>query len=242
MSGTDIHQLAAAYALDAVDERERAEFEAHYPSCSVCGPEVAGFRETLSQVAAAGAVAPPASLKANVMAEISATRQLSPLLPGVVVDLATHRQRRQRMMRTMSVAAALILIALGAFVVGRRSSDSNGYAHAASRVFAEPDVKIATLAGSGTGTATFTVAWSPTLEQAVVMGDGLVDPGTGKAYELWMIDDAGPHAMHLLDKADGGRVRRPVAVNGSPTQWAVTVEPETGVEAPTTEPIFAGAV
>ena len=26
----DIHQLAAAYALDAVDERERAEFEAHY--------------------------------------------------------------------------------------------------------------------------------------------------------------------------------------------------------------------
>jgi anti-sigma-K factor RskA len=240
VSGADIHQLAAAYALDAVDERERAEFEAHYPSCPVCRPEVAGFRETLSQVAAAGAVAPPTSLKANVMAEISATRQLSPLLPGVVVDLATHRLRRQRMLRTMSVAAALILIALGAFVVGRRSGDSNGYADTAARVFAETDVKIATLAGTGTGS--FTVAWSPTLEQAVVMGDGLVDPGSGKAYELWMIDDAGPHAMHMLDPADGGRVRKPVAVNGSPTQWAVTVEPEAGVEAPTTDPVFAGAV
>ena len=50
VSGIDIHQLAAAYALDAVDERERAEFEAHYPTCPVCRPEVAGFRETLSQV------------------------------------------------------------------------------------------------------------------------------------------------------------------------------------------------
>ena len=59
MSGIDIHQLAAAYALDAVDERERAEFEAHYPTCPVCRPEVAGFRETLSQVAASVAVDSP---------------------------------------------------------------------------------------------------------------------------------------------------------------------------------------
>jgi anti-sigma-K factor RskA len=238
MSSNDIHQLAAAYALDAVDERERAEFEAHYPACPVCRPEVAGFRETLSQVAAGVAVSPPASLKANVMAEINATRQLSPLLPESVIDLATHRQR-QRMARTLSVAAALILIALGAFVVGRRSSDTNVYGEAAARVFAAPDVKIAKLDGTGTGT--FTVAWSPNLEQAVVMGDGLVDPGTGKAYELWMIDDAGPHAMHLLDKAAGGTVRKPVTVDGSPTQWAVTVEPQGGVEEPTGDPIFAGA-
>ena len=69
MNDIDIHQLAAAYALDAVDERERAEFEAHYPTCPVCPPEVAGFRETLSKVAASVAVAPPPSLKSNVMAE-----------------------------------------------------------------------------------------------------------------------------------------------------------------------------
>ena len=93
MSGIDIHQLGAAYALDAVDEHERAEFEAHYPTCPVCRPEVAGFRETLSQVAAAVAVSPPAALKANVMAEIGETRQLSPLLPDSVVSLDAYRQR-----------------------------------------------------------------------------------------------------------------------------------------------------
>ena len=241
MSGTDIHQLAAAYALDAVDERERAEFEAHYPTCPVCKAEITGFRETLSQVAASVAVDPPASLKANVMAEIGNTRQLSPLLPEAVVDLATHRQSRQRMVRVLSVAAALILIALGAFVVGRNSDGgSNDYADAAARIFASPDVRISTLDGTGTGT--FKVAWSPSSNEAVVLGDGLIDPGTGKAYELWMIDGAGPHAMDMLDKADGGQVRRAVPVNGSPDQWAVTVEPDTGVDAPTTAPIFAGAV
>ena len=241
MSGIDIHQLAAAYALDAVDERERAEFEAHYPTCSVCRPEVAGFRETLSQVAGSIAVEPPASLKASVMAEVGNTRQLSPLLPDSVVDLATHRRTRQRMVRGLSVAAALILIALGAFVIGRNSGDAgDNYADAAARIFASPDVRISTLAGTGTGT--FKVAWSPSSNEAVVMGDGLDEPGIGKAYELWMIDSAGPHAMDLLDKADDGQVRRAVAVSGSPTTWAVTVEPAGGVDAPTTEPIFVGAV
>ena len=99
MNGIDIHQLAAAYALDAVDERERAEFEAHYPTCPVCRPEVAGFSETLSQGRRVGRRRPPPSLKAKVMAEIGTTRQLSPLLPDSVVDLATYRRRHQRLVR-----------------------------------------------------------------------------------------------------------------------------------------------
>ena len=240
MSGIDIHQLAAAYALDAVDEHERAEFEAHYPTCAECRPEVAGFRETLSQVASAVASVPPASLKADVMAEIGGTRQLSPLLPNSVIDLATHRQRRQRVLRTFTVAAAIVLIATSAFVVGRQSNEADGYASAAAAVFALPDTRTTTL--SGTGTGSFRIAWSPSGDEAVVIGDGLPDPGDGKAYELWLIDDAGAHAVRLLDRADDRQVRRVVSVDGSPTQWAITVEPEAGVEVPTGEIIFAGPV
>ena len=240
MSGIDIHQLAAAYALDAVDERERAEFEAHYPTCPVCRPEVAGFRETLSQVAAGVAVPPPASLKAAVMAEISATRQLSPLLPESVIDLASHRQRRQRMGRLLTAAAAIVLLGIGAFVVGRQSSNDDGYAAAAASVLARPDALVTPLDGTGTGT--FRVAWSASADQIVVMGDGLADPGDGKAYELWLIDDAGAHAVRLLDQADGAQVRRVINVDGAPTQWAITVEPEGGVDEATGDIIFVGTV
>jgi len=239
VSDIDVHQLAAAYALDALDDRERAEFEAHYPTCPVCRPEVAGYREALSHVAASVAVPPPPTLKTAVMAEIGTTRQLSPLLPDSVVNMADHRQHRQRLGRMLGVAAALILIAVGAFVVGREAG-SDDYATQAAAVLAMPDTRTTTLTGSGQGS--FKVAWSAADGKAVVIGDGLAAPGDGKAYELWTIDSAGPHAVRLLDKADGQDVRRVVAIDGSPTQWAVTVEPDGGVDAPTGDIIFSGAV
>jgi hypothetical protein len=161
----------------------------------------------VSQLGAGVAAAPPASLKAGVMAQIAGTRQLSPLLPETVVDLATHRRKQQRVVRALSIAAALIVIAVGAFVVGRRSGEGSDFAAA-----------------------------------AVVVGDGLPDPGPGKAYELWLIDDSGAHAVRLLDKAEDRQVRRVVDVDGSPTQWAITVEPEAGVDKATGDIIFAGAV
>ena len=55
----DLHHLAAAYALDALDESQRAEFEAHYPTCEICSAEVAEFRDVAATLAAAEAVEPP---------------------------------------------------------------------------------------------------------------------------------------------------------------------------------------
>jgi hypothetical protein len=174
------------------------------------------------------------------MSEIDATRQLSPLLPDSAVDLTTHRRTRQRLMRAVSVAAALIVIAVGAFVVGRNSSNGNDYQAEAARVFEQPDARTTTLTGTGSGS--FKVVWSPSDNKAVVLGEGLADPGPGKAYELWLVDDAGAHAVRLLDKAKGRQVRRVVDVDGLPKQWAITVEPEKGVDKATGDIIYAGTV
>lgn len=238
MSGSDIHQLAAAYALDAVDDRERAEFEAHYATCSLCRPEVAGYRETLSHVAAATAVPPRDSLKAEVMAEIGMTRQLSPIVPDAV-DLAAFRRRHHTTSLLLAAAAVVLLVAAGAFVVGRQSRQSDGYAAAVAAVIAQPDARIADLDGPGPGR--FKVAWSPSAGRVVVIGDGLTDPGRDKVYELWRIDAGGAHAMRLLDTASDGRIQRVLDVAGSATQWAITVEPREGGEQPTGDIIFAGA-
>lgn len=236
MSNVDIHELAAAYALDAVDERERAEFEAHYATCAVCRPDVAGYRETLSHVARVAASTPPHSLKADVMAQVRATRQLSPLEPAL--DLARFRQRRQRSAWMLAAAAVVLLVAAGAFLVGRQTRHTDGFASAAAEVLGRPDARVTDLAGTGTGG--FKVAWSASAGRVVVIGNGLADPGAGKAYELWQIDANGPHAMRLLDPANGGHVQRVLDVDGSGTQWAVTVEPRAGVDAPTGAIIFSG--
>jgi anti-sigma-K factor RskA len=59
---------------------------------------------------------------------------------------------------------------------------------------------------------------------------------------LWLIDGSGAHAVRLLDKAADHEVRRVVTVDGQATQWAVTVEPDGGVDQPTSAIIFSGAV
>ena len=95
----------------------------------------------------------------------------------------------------------------------------------------------------GTGTGTFKVAWSPSDNKAVVLGDGLADPGPGKAYELWLIDgDGRPRRATSSTRPTVSRCAGSLPVDGSPTQWAITVEPEGGVDQATGDIIFAGAV
>ncbi|MEO6997657.1 MAG: anti-sigma factor [Terracoccus sp.] len=74
----EIHELSGAYAVDALDDVERARFERHLAECSACRDEV----ESLSVAAAELSVietAPPASLRASVLSGIKTVRQLPPL-------------------------------------------------------------------------------------------------------------------------------------------------------------------
>ena len=81
------------------------------------------------------------------------------------------------MVRALTIAAALIALAVGAFAVGRQTGNSNDYADEAAAVFAKPDTLKTTLTGTGTGSS-----WSPGHQRnkAVVVGDGLPDPGPAR--------------------------------------------------------------
>jgi anti-sigma factor RsiW len=93
MSDIEIHELGAAYALDALDPAERSAYEAHFADCSICRTEVDEHRETASTLAALTATAPPAGLRAQVIEQLATTRQLSPRV-STVSRLADHRDRR----------------------------------------------------------------------------------------------------------------------------------------------------
>jgi anti-sigma-K factor RskA len=235
----DIHHLAAAYALDAVDDAERHAFEAHFHSCEVCRADVADHRETLARLAGASPVAPSASVKDRVLAEIAHTRQLSPLLPEGVGDLAERRRRRRRTVGTtvLAAAAALMMFVAGAFLVDVRGT---GFVDDVAAVLDDPDARFVSLTPDETvgATGSMRVVWSPTSGRAVLLGDDLPQAPDGEAYELWLIDADGPQPMRLLDRAADGEVRAVFDIAREPAAWGVTIEPATGSPAPTGDILF----
>ena len=233
MTDIDVHHLAAAYALDALDDRERSAFESHYGSCAVCHGDVQDFRETLTQVASSLAAAPPPSLKARVMAEVATTRQFSPALVPVALD--RHRRNRSWTM-FMAAAAALALIVIGLSVF--RGSDSNTYSDALTKVLDQPDAKVVTLDNKSGTNGSFKVAWSKTLGQAVLIGEELPTAPSDKAYELWLLHDDQATAMYVLDPAGDGNVHSVVKTPTDPTGWAITVEPKAGTPVATGDIIY----
>ena len=76
----DLHVLTGSYALDALDDQEREEFERHLQHCPSCDAEVRGLCETAARMAMASAVAPPTRMEQRVLAAAYRTRQLPPLV------------------------------------------------------------------------------------------------------------------------------------------------------------------
>jgi anti-sigma-K factor RskA len=228
MSDIEIHHLGAAYALDALDERERAAYEAHFATCDICRTDVREYRAAAAELASLSATPPPPDVKARVMSEIAVTRQLSPLQSSVV-RLADRRPNRA-VTAVLAIAAAALFFVAGAVVLG---GDDDSFGDQVAAMMEDPTFTIVELGGEGQGS--FKVAW--TSDEAAVIGDGLPDPGAGKRYELWMIDGSGAHAMHLLDPAKDGDVQRLMDFSGTPAGWGVTIEPEQGSDVPT-EPIL----
>lgn len=239
MTDIDVHHLAAAYALDALDDRERSAFEAHYGACEVCRTDVQEFRHTLTQVADSLVAPPPMALRAKVMAEVAATRQLSPFLAPVV---ALDERRRARSLMSMAAAAAAIVMIVVGVVSFRGADQTDTYAADLAHVMEQPDSQVLSLASQGGAEGTFRVAWSNSLGQAVLMGENLPATPDDKAYELWLITPDSSTAMYVLDPAKDGNVHHVLDAPTDPTAWAITVEPKAGSATATGDIIFVANV
>lgn len=75
----EIHALSGAYAVDALDEMERARFERHLGECSACRAEVESLTYAAVELSAITETVPPSSLRVRVLSDIRTVRPLPPL-------------------------------------------------------------------------------------------------------------------------------------------------------------------
>ncbi len=238
MNDIDVHHLAAAYALDALDQRELEAFERHYEKCDVCRTDVIVFRETMAHVAGSLAIPPSASLKDRVLADIAVTRQLSP----VVVAPVPLASRRIRTSWPALVAAAALLVGLVVGVLAITRDDGDPFNDQLAQVLEQPDARMLDLQVQGDHVGTFKVAWSQSMGTAALMGENLPTAPNGKAYELWLVTPEQTMAMYVLDPADDGSVHRTFDAPAEPSAWAITMEPEAGVAVATGEIMYIAQV
>jgi hypothetical protein len=185
---SDIHALSGAYAVDALDDAERAEFERHLTGCPTCRSEVDSLRETAALLAETTLAQPSAGLRDRVLADIGAVRPLppepaQPTQPetATVTDLAPRRRRRF----TGFLAAAAAVVALGAgAVVWQQVDDSPSRT---DQVIEASDAQEFTQPLPGGGTAT--VVWSKQENGAVLITQDMAEAPSGHEYALWLQQD-----------------------------------------------------
>ncbi|MFF0232466.1 anti-sigma factor domain-containing protein [Micromonospora sp. NPDC005254] len=230
----DIHTLAGAYALNAVDDLERAAFERHLADCESCRLEVTELRETVARLADDTVVeATPPGLRERTLAQAARTPQLRSADAG---DSARRQVSRWR--RITVAAAAAVLVAGGASAVtwtvsNDRISDeqaSSDQARQIAAVLDAPDARVFERSLQPGGSATVVV--SRDRDRGVVLLRDLPEPGPGRIYELWLIRGSEPRKVGRL--AEGARasttVIGPVAEAAT---FGVSNEPAGGSVAPT---------
>jgi len=231
----DLHVLTGSYALDAVSDAERDEFERHLHHCPTCEAEIRGLRETAARLALACAMTPPARMERRVLAAAYQTRQLPPLsadrprrtLPR---RLAVPRRALPRRLAVLAAAASVAAaVALGITQLSAQHQLDQARATAIARVVTAPDAHVETARTSAGGRVT--VVTSTALREAVVSASGMASLPSSRVYQVWVMSPSGARSAGLIHGSSVLAAVRPGDRIG------ITVEPAGGTARPTTTPV-----
>jgi anti-sigma-K factor RskA len=240
----DIHGLSGAYAVDALENGERAAFELHLAQCPECQAEVASLREAATQLAVISETMPPPSVRDAVLAGISSVRPLPPLeppstlsLPAPAAEAVVIPLRPRRRASWLLAAAAAVLVGVGGLSWHPWThSPNSGQLTATEQVIRASDAQRLQKVVDG---ARATIVRSPSLGEAVLIADHMPNAPTGKDYQLWLnLPGRGMVSAGLMPR----NAKQPVTVllQGDARKAlgaGITVEPAGGSTKPTTQPI-----
>ena len=227
MEANALHDLTAAYALDALDAEDTRAYEAHLARCERCRDELASLSEAATALAyATEAPQPPPELRARILQQAQRER-------GNVVPL---RPRWLAPVAAAAAVAACVAIGLGiwAATLSNRLDQRQAELNQQERV-------AAILAAPGSRTIAFergSLVVSKSGEAALVVHN-LKKPPSGKTYEAWI--SSGGASPKPAGTFDGGDVVA-FPLEGSVEPGAsvlVTQERAGGVDAQTQKPILS---
>ena len=255
MSHEDYKGMLALEALTALDGEEARAFENHLAGCGECGAELNVWQATASALAyAADPMEPPAELRSRILER---ARQERLRAPAKVVELKPRVSRQSSTFaRLGAIAAAVIFVSLLAVVVvlwqqnrqakteaGRLSSQVREIQQAlnlergALAALTRPGTRMNELSGTKDAPDAHAVlAFDSKSGRAVLVVRGLPPAPAGKAYQLWFMVGSQPVPGRVLHVDSSGSA---IADDQLPPEalssnvFAVTLEPQSGVPAPT---------
>jgi anti-sigma factor RsiW len=224
MEADTLHELTAAYALDALDEREEREYEEHLARCPRCREELASLGEAATGLAyGVEAPPPPPGLRGRILEQARSER------PNVVPLRPSWRSWPA----AVAVAAACAAVGFGIWAATlSRSLDRERSARDRQErilsIVGDPAARRFALTGAhGTLVVSRTGA-------AALLVSNLGPAPHGKTYEAWVIQNRSPRRAGIFTRPAPVRLTRPVP-NGAVV--AVTMERRGGVDSPTGRPI-----
>jgi anti-sigma-K factor RskA len=225
--------LLSLYAIGVLPPPESGRFEGHLAACVSCQTELEALTNVTHALAVAAAepAEPSPGVRERILAAIAG--------PGAARE-GTSRSFRLRSGWRSLAAAAAIFLAIALTVDDLRVRRSNV---AALAVLGAPDLARVDLAGQQAAPgAAARVFWSRS-HGLVFTASGLPELPAGRTYQLWAVTAQKPISTGLVAPDRHGRataIFHTPADMPDPIAMAVTIEPESGVPAPTGDKYLIG--
>jgi anti-sigma factor RsiW len=228
MEANALHDLTAAYALDALDAEGAREYEAHLARCERCRNELASLSEAAGALAyATEAPVPPPELRARILQEAGREREnVVPLRPRWLAPVAAA-----------AAIAAVVAVGLGIWAASlsnklEQRTQALGDQQRITAILSDPGSR-----RNASADERGTLVVSPSGD-AVLVINRLRSASPGRTYEAWVAAAGRPRPAGTFD---GGRDVNVVLLGRRVPQNAavmLTVERDGGTDAPTSQPFL----
>jgi len=235
----DYMEMIPARALSALDAAEERALNEHLENCSECRKELEEWQATAATLAVAADPAEPSpKVRERILSEVR--KDLS--TPEVIPFRSTSRNIWRSFGSLGAMAAVVLLTALivGLVVLWRENQaikDELARTKEFVEVATTPGARVSELKGVDLGSgATATLAYDKN-GHAILIASKLPTVPQGKAYQLWFIvgkNPPMPGKTFSPDTAGKGMLKDQMPKEALDSAiFAITLEPEAGVTAPT---------